>query len=110
MKKYLMLTLCCLGMLVSVSAQNETASNNKVSDEDIQRYVDAKLEIKYREATIEALELTKDEILAFDPIFKKYLDAKERMTEKKIRKLAVTENGKIVGIITSTDLVTQLAK
>ncbi|AJW71280.1 CBS domain-containing protein [Nitrosopumilus adriaticus] len=36
--------------------------------------------------------------------------AAERMTEKKIRKLAVTDNGKIVGIITSTDLVTQLAK
>ena len=36
--------------------------------------------------------------------------AAERMTSKKIRKLAVTENGKIVGIITSTDLVTHLAK
>ena len=36
--------------------------------------------------------------------------AAERMTSKKIRKLAVTENGKIVGIVTSTDLVTQLAK
>ena len=36
--------------------------------------------------------------------------AAERMTGKKIRKLAVTENGKIVGIVTSTDLVTQLAK
>ncbi len=36
--------------------------------------------------------------------------AAQRMTSKKIRKLAVTENGKIVGIITSTDLVTQLAK
>ena len=36
--------------------------------------------------------------------------AAERMTDKKIRKLAVTENGKVVGIITSTDLVTQLAK
>jgi len=36
--------------------------------------------------------------------------AAERMTSKKIRKLAVTENGKIVGIITSTDLVTYLAK
>ena len=34
----------------------------------------------------------------------------ERMTNKKIRKLAVTENGKIIGLITSTDLVTQLAK
>ena len=36
--------------------------------------------------------------------------AAERMTGKKIRKLAVTENGKMVGIVTSTDLVTQLAK
>ncbi len=36
--------------------------------------------------------------------------AAQRMTSKKIRKLAVTENGKVVGIITSTDLVTQLAK
>jgi len=38
------------------------------------------------------------------------LAAAERMTSKKIRKLAVTKNGKIVGVITSTDLVTQLAK
>ena len=36
--------------------------------------------------------------------------AAERMTSKKIRKLAVTKNSKIVGIVTSTDLVTQLAK
>ncbi len=36
--------------------------------------------------------------------------AAQRMTSKKIRKLAVTENGRVIGIITSTDLVTQLAK
>jgi CBS domain-containing protein len=33
-----------------------------------------------------------------------------RMTSKKIRKLPVTDNGKIIGLITSTDLVTQLSK
>jgi len=33
-----------------------------------------------------------------------------RMTDKKIIKLAVSDNGNIVGIITSTDLVTQLTK
>jgi len=33
-----------------------------------------------------------------------------RMTDKKIRKLAVSDNGDIIGIITSTDLVTQLTK
>ena len=37
-------------------------------------------------------------------------DAAERMTSKKIRKLAVTDNGNIIGLITSTDLVTQIAK
>ena len=33
-----------------------------------------------------------------------------RMTDKKIRKLPVTDNGKIIGLITSTDLVTQLSR
>jgi CBS domain-containing protein len=36
--------------------------------------------------------------------------AAKRMTSKKIRKLAVTNNGNIIGLVTSTDLVTQLAK
>lgn len=36
--------------------------------------------------------------------------AAEMMSAKKIRKLAVSDSGKIVGIITSTDLVNQLAK
>lgn len=36
--------------------------------------------------------------------------AAERMTDKKIRKLAVTDNGNIIGLVTSTDLVTQLVK
>ncbi len=36
--------------------------------------------------------------------------AAERMSSKKIRKLAVSDNGNIVGLITSTDLVNQLAK
>ncbi len=37
------------------------------------------------------------------------LAAADMMTTKKIRKLAAVENEKIVGIITSTDLVNQLA-
>ena len=36
--------------------------------------------------------------------------AAQRMTTKKIRKLGVTDNGKVIGLITSTDLVTQLSK
>jgi len=38
------------------------------------------------------------------------LDAADQMSSEKIRKLAVVEDGKIVGIITSTDLVNQLAR
>lgn len=38
------------------------------------------------------------------------LTAAKQMSTKKIRKLAVVENNNIVGIITSTDLVNQLAK
>jgi signal-transduction protein with cAMP-binding, CBS, and nucleotidyltransferase domain len=37
------------------------------------------------------------------------LNAAKIMSDKKIRKLAVSEDGKIVGIITTTDLVNQLA-
>ncbi len=37
------------------------------------------------------------------------LDAAKTMSDKKIRKLAVTEEGKVVGIITSTDLVNKIA-
>ena len=37
------------------------------------------------------------------------LEAAKVMSEKKIRKLAVIDEGKIVGIITSTDLVNKIA-
>jgi len=37
-------------------------------------------------------------------------DTADMMTTKKIRKLAVEEDGKVIGIVTSTDLVNQLAK
>tara|TARA_B100000809_G_C14991056_1_gene478031 strand:+ start:132 stop:482 length:351 start_codon:yes stop_codon:yes gene_type:complete len=36
--------------------------------------------------------------------------AAEIMASKKIRKLAVSENGSIIGLVTSTDLVDHLAK
>jgi CBS domain-containing protein len=38
------------------------------------------------------------------------LVAADKMCSKKIRKLAVVEDKKVIGIITSTDLVNQLAK
>lgn len=37
------------------------------------------------------------------------LDAAKQMLSKKIRKLAVIENNKVIGIITSTDLIRQLS-
>jgi len=38
------------------------------------------------------------------------LDAAKQMAVKKIRKLAVSENNKVVGIITSSDVIRQLSK
>ena len=38
------------------------------------------------------------------------LDAAKQMASKKIRKLAVIENDKVVGIVTSSDLIRQLSK
>ncbi|MBI5698311.1 MAG: CBS domain-containing protein, partial [Thaumarchaeota archaeon] len=38
------------------------------------------------------------------------LTAADFMSKKRIRKLGVVDDGKIVGIVTSTDLVNQLAK
>ena len=38
------------------------------------------------------------------------LDAAKQMATKKIRKLAVVENDKVVGIVTSSDLIRQLSK
>jgi CBS domain-containing protein len=37
------------------------------------------------------------------------LDAAKQMASKKIRKIAVVENDKVIGIITSTDLINQLS-
>jgi CBS domain-containing protein len=37
------------------------------------------------------------------------LTAAEQMSSKKIRKLAVVNDDKVIGIITSTDIVTHLA-
>ena len=41
---------------------------------------------------------------------KSILEAAKQMAAKKIRKLAVSENSKIVGIITTSDIVRQLSK
>lgn len=38
------------------------------------------------------------------------LDAAKQMSSKKIRKLAVSENNNIIGIITSSDIVKQISK
>jgi len=41
---------------------------------------------------------------------KSILEAAKKMAAKKIRKLAVSENSKIIGIITTSDIVRQLSK
>lgn len=71
--------------LVLGTIHSQSSSNNDVTFEDFQRYFKSKLKMDYRKATINNLELTSDEIVAFDPIFLDYMEDKSRLFDKKMR-------------------------
>lgn len=58
-----------------------------VSQKDYQRYIDKRLEMDFRLASIDAMELTSAEINRFNPIFDRYILEKETLTEKKFTRL-----------------------
>jgi len=78
------------GIITDRDYATKIVSNNLSSDTPVEKIMSSPLITINHDETISA--------------------AAKRMTSKKIRKLAVTDNGKIVGLITSTDLVTQLTK
>ena len=78
------------GIVTDIDYGTKIVCNNLPSDTSVEKIMSTPLITINFDATISA--------------------AAERMTTKKIRKLGVTDNGKIIGLITSTDLVTQLSK
>ena len=79
-----------VGIITDRDFATKITANNLSSDTPVEKTMSSPLVTINHDATISS--------------------AAEMMTSKKIRKLAVSENGDIIGIITSTDLVTQLAK
>ena len=79
MKKLLSVTLvlCCLSL--TMNAQQ----NNEVTNEDYDRYFDKKLEMDFRLKAMEAIDLTPEEINAFNPIFDNYVRAKDKIADRK---------------------------
>lgn len=55
----------------------------QVAAKDWNRYIDKRLEMNFRLAAMEEMYLTPAEIKVFNPLFDEYMDAKEKMTEKK---------------------------
>ncbi|MEM8528708.1 MAG: hypothetical protein AAGG68_29000, partial [Bacteroidota bacterium] len=61
---------------------------NDATKADYEKYFDAKLEMDYRNSTIKALDLTKEEVIAFDPIFNNYMEKMQKLEEKKMKLIA----------------------
>lgn len=51
---------------------------------DYERYFDAKLKMDYRNSTIKALDLTREEFIAFDLIFNIHMEKKQKLVEEGI--------------------------
>ncbi|MEM1326816.1 MAG: hypothetical protein AAGI23_12720 [Bacteroidota bacterium] len=95
--KNILMMLGCVAFLASASAQQPTTtkSTQKVSTisnveseqatKDFERYMSSLLKMEYRNATINALGLTNEEVEEFDPIFKDYVEKKQDMMRKKMR-------------------------
>jgi len=82
MKKLLTVTLMLLCAINFVFAQLPTA-NSEATMEDYERYIDQRLEMNFRLNAMKSIELTPEEINAFNPVFDNYIAAKDRLSEKK---------------------------
>lgn len=71
--------LCAINF---VFAQLPTA-NSEATMEDYERYIDQRLEMNFRLNAMKSIELTPEEINAFNPVFDNYIAAKDRLSEKK---------------------------
>ena len=100
-KKLISLTLMSCLLVSFTFAQQEMAASNlteastlksnsttlRTSAEDsYERMLDAYLKVKIREYAYETLNLTKEEIIALDPIYMSYMDDKDQLgVENKFR-------------------------
>ncbi len=84
MKKLLSVTLLLLFTLTTTFAQ-VSPKNPDATMEDYERFIDKKLEMNFRLSAMEAINLTSEEISAFNPVFDNYITAKDRLSDKKFK-------------------------
>jgi len=58
---------------------------DNTAQKDWNRYIDKRLKMDFRAAAIEEMSLTPEEVEIFDPLFKQYMDDKDKRTEKKFK-------------------------
>lgn len=70
--------------LTEVSTLKSNSTTLRTSAEDsYERMLDAYLKVKFREYAYETLNLTKEEIIALDPIYMSYMDDKDRLLDRR---------------------------
>jgi len=86
MKKLSVLSLLFSMTFLTIAGAQEIMTEKGVEEvtEDITRYFDARMDMDYRNNTLKVLDLTKDEIIEFDPVFKEYMDRKDELVEEKM--------------------------
>lgn len=60
------------------------SQNQDYSDEDYQRYYEAKLKVDFRNYMLRALELESEEIEAIDPLMRTYMNERIKLAEQKL--------------------------
>lgn len=79
MKKLIVLLTCFFFVLSTGISQEKD-----YSDEDYQRYYEAKLKVDFRNYMLKALELDEEEIEAVDPLMKSYMNERISLAEQKL--------------------------
>lgn len=80
MKKLLLATLFCAITVFSVQAQDKS---NQPTLQDYERMLRNEYKMEFREFAIKTLELDKEQILGFDPLYMDYMSKKNKLVQKK---------------------------
>lgn len=79
MKKLLIAMLLCV-FAFSTQAQN---NSNQVTQKDYERMLRNEYKMEFREFAIKTLELSKEQILGFDPLYMSYMSEKNELAKEK---------------------------
>lgn len=80
--------LACFGFAsMAIAQNNDMTSKGEVDMDDYERYFDKVLEMEYRKSTINALEMTSEEIEKFNPIFDNYMNDKQKIVKERMKLL-----------------------